>query len=131
MRGSDNFEVSTFVQIFLILSWNLIARCHSVASILWDHISWLEDSLVIILPTHKGDQEGRNASPKHLYANPTCPEICPVLWLSVYLFTLGYRRNGASRVVFGGGNTADTESRFSKWLKKLVESFRKSYLLWD
>jgi hypothetical protein len=33
-------EVVTFGHLFLVFCWNLIARCNSVASIMYDHITW-------------------------------------------------------------------------------------------
>ena len=36
----------------------------------------------------KGDQEGINRNePWHIYSNPMCPEICPILALAKYVFT--------------------------------------------
>lgn len=76
------------------------------------------DSLVFIFPSHKGDQEGRTALPKHVYANPSEPSICPVLSLAVYVFTRGYEREGSKQTLFAG----EAESRFSKWLNNVCKS---------
>ena len=36
--------------------------------------------MVITYARQKNDQEGKNtAFPRHVYANPTQPEICPIL----------------------------------------------------
>ena len=37
----------------------------------------------------KHDQEGKDTAPKHIFANPIKLWICPVLALSVYIFTMG------------------------------------------
>jgi hypothetical protein len=71
--------------------------------------------MVIVFPSHKGDQDGRNALPKHIYANIAEPHICPILSFAVYTFTRGYEREGSKRTIFAG----DAESRFSKWLGNL------------
>ncbi len=75
----------------------------------------LHDALVVVFPTTKVDKEGANSFPKHTYANPASPEICPVLALAIFVWTLGFRREDSKPCVFGSGGK-DVESRFSKWL---------------
>ena len=101
--------------MFLLFCWNLVARCVSVASLMYSHITWKEDAMVIVFPTTKADQEGKNCSPKHVFANPLNPEICPILSFAIFLFTSGVRRNGANPIVFSD-NINNTEDRFSNWL---------------
>ena len=108
-------NLAIFSHLYLLLCWNLIARCVSVGSLMYNHVSWENDSMVIVFPSHKGDQEGRNALPKHIYANIAEPHICPILSFAVYIFTRGYEREGSKRTIFAG----DAESRFSKWLGNL------------
>ena len=57
---------------------------------LFDHIGWSGDAFTVVFPKHKGDQEGEHCLPKHVYANPKSPEICPILAFAVYT-----RREGA------------------------------------
>ena len=90
-----------FAHTFLILAWNLMARSNSVGSLMYQHVSWENDSMVIRLPKHKGDQEGKNSYPKHVFANPNDPSICPVLGFAVYVFTKGFQREGAQTLIFG------------------------------
>ncbi len=61
-----------------------------------------------------GDKEGDNALPKHVYANPDEPYLCPILAMAMYIFARGYSRTGAKNLLFGSG---DHESSFSKWLR--------------
>ena len=82
---------------------------------MYNHISWENDSLVVVFPSHKGDKEGKRSSPKHVYANVTEPSICPILSFAIYVFTKGFDRQGAKTAIFAG----DSESRFSEWLQKL------------
>lgn len=70
-----------------------------------------------MFPSSKGDKEGKNSHGKHIYANPENPEICPILSLAIYLWSIGFRRNGSKRTVFGGNE--ENNSRFSKWLKSV------------
>lgn len=76
---------------------------------MYNHVSWENDSMIIVFPSHKGDKEGRNALPKHVYANPLEPAICPILSFAIYTFTRGYEREGSKMTLFSG----DAESRFS------------------
>jgi hypothetical protein len=59
-------NLAIFSHLYLLSCWNLIARCVSVGSLMYNHVSWENDSMVIVFPSHKGDQEGRNALPKHI-----------------------------------------------------------------
>jgi integrase len=115
LEQCKDHNLAIFSHLYLLLCWNLIARCVSVGSLMYNHVSWENDSMVIVFPSHKGDQEGRNALPKHIYANTAEPHICPILSFAVYIFTRGYLREGSKRTIFAG----DAESRFSKWLKNL------------
>jgi hypothetical protein len=113
-----DFSLGITVHLFMLLCWNLLARCISVASLCFDHISWEEDSLTVVFPTHKGDKEGKNAAAKHIYANPLNPVICPILSLAIFVFTRGVRIGGTNTIVFGGAAKAN-ENIFSKWLSKI------------
>ena len=121
---STDYSLAIFSHLYLLLCWNLIARCVSVGSLMYNHISWENDSMVIVFPSHKGDKEGRNALPKHVYANIAEPSICPILSFAVYIFTRGYEREGSKMTIFAG----DAESRFSKWLANIC-SKNKELLL--
>jgi hypothetical protein len=71
---------------YLILSWNCLNRCSSTAEMKLDYFSWAGDAMVVHLVRHKGDEAGVKCFPKHLYANPLKPEMCPVLSLAVLIF---------------------------------------------
>ena len=115
LNQQNDYNVSTSCHLFLILCWNLIARCVSVGSLMYNHISWNLDSMVIVFPSHKGDKEGKSALPKHVYAKTEEPHICPILSLALFVFTRGYDREGSKTTIFSG----EAECRFSKWLHKL------------
>ena len=78
-----------FAHTYLLLTWNLACRASHTASILHSHLEWHEDSMVIQF-SHKKNEQGteRRGHPRHVYANPTCPVVCPVLSLGV--FFLGF-----------------------------------------
>ena len=95
-----DFQQAIFAHVFLVLCWNLMARCVSVSGLMYSHISWNTDALRIVFPTHKGDKEGANSLPKHVFANPTCPAICPILALAVFVWTCGVRRANSKPTLF-------------------------------
>ena len=115
IESKNDFGSNNFAHIFLLLCWNLMARSISVGKIMYNHISWSGDALQITLPTHKGDQEGNHSYPRHVYANPLIPELCPILSLAIYVFCSTFNRTGARMVLFSESNN---EGRFSKWLGK-------------
>jgi hypothetical protein len=82
---------------------------------MYNHVSWENDSMVFVFLSHKGDKEGRNALPKHVYANTAEPSICPILSFAVYIFTRGYERDGSKMKIFAD----DAERKFIKWLSNL------------
>jgi hypothetical protein len=113
-----------FGWLFLVLQWNLMGRSNTVAKVLFSHLSWQEDSLLVFIPKHKGDQEGKSINkPKHVYANPFCPEICPIFALAVYVFSNSWKlTTGANRTknaLFGG---TEQEHRWANTLNKIIST---------
>ena len=52
----------------------------------------------------KNDQEGANAFARHVYPNSKDPVVCPVLVMSILVFTKGFDRSAFSsstRYIFG------------------------------
>jgi hypothetical protein len=126
---NKDFELGIFGHLFLVLCWNLIARCNSVATLLFRHISWENDAMIVVFPTHKGDQEGRNALPKHVFANPDNPEICPILALAIFVFTIGHRRQGSRTGLFNSDDDEGAvEARFTKFLRSLIDDNEQALL---
>ena len=64
---SNDYNTSIFSNFFLIMCWNLIARCVSVGSLMYNHVSWENDSLVVGFPSHKGDKEGKRSLLQQLW----------------------------------------------------------------
>ena len=101
-----------------LLCWNLIARSGSVSAIMFCHLGWVGDAMTVVFPRHKGDPEGKQADPKHVFANPNQPAICVILALAVYVFTMGVRAPGSSPKLFA--QKENTEHRFSEWMKYIL-----------
>ncbi|KAH9114255.1 hypothetical protein AeMF1_011636, partial [Aphanomyces euteiches] len=111
---------SPHVHCFLVLSWNLMARAASVAAIRYDHISWEGDSMLIRFGKMKNDQEGKMNWPRHVYANPHEPAICPVLSLALAVFSRRSLCEGASTLLFG----SNANETFATWLRLACSLFR-------
>lgn len=88
-------------------------RSCSVSSLHTHHISWDNDCLVIDMSKQKGDQAGERITPKHVYANPHEPALCPVLALALHIFGTGFLTSANSTMVFEG----TPYEVFTKWLK--------------
>ena len=43
---STDYSLAIFSHLYLVLCWNLIARCVSVGGLMYNHISWENDSMV-------------------------------------------------------------------------------------
>lgn len=85
LRHSDQKEC-IFGHLFFVLCWNLMCRASNTESICLSHIGWDEDSLCIYFAHQKNDQLGEKPrDPRHIYANPLIPQVCPVLSLGIYL----------------------------------------------
>jgi hypothetical protein len=87
LKSTANRLGSVYTHIFTILCWNLFERSCNVGKLMLHHISWVHDNLKIVLPKHKGDQEGTRIYPKHIYAKPLRPKVCPILALALYVFS--------------------------------------------
>jgi hypothetical protein len=118
-KYSNSFNESLFSWLYFVLQWNLIARSNNVAMINLNHMSWDQDSLILLMPKTKTDVEGENIFPRHIYANPNDPQICPILALGVYLCSLyrGSEDNPSSLQLFPGNNQDD---RFGESLRQCL-----------
>jgi hypothetical protein len=62
--------------------------CHAsnAVNIHFSHLKWKEDALGVYFAQMKNDQTGeRPRDPRHVYANPLDPSICPILAVGLYL----------------------------------------------
>jgi hypothetical protein len=92
-----------------------------------DHVEWENDSLLVKYGLQKGDQEGKTTRPKHIHANPENPFICPILALAVYIFSMNFRRDDGSRLLFGG-SAINVEKKFGEWLKEACKSAEEHFI---
>ena len=105
-----------FARCFMILSWNLMARSSNVVHIAFEHIEWREDALCIYFAQMKNDQMGeKTRDPRHVYANPIIPHICPILALALYLAEFPTQLNETR--LFPGSNQYE---RYRKAMQRLT-----------
>lgn len=102
---------------YLLLMWNVMARNMTVSKIMLRHLGWEQDALTVIVPKSKSDPEGNNTLPKHVYANPLRPEVCPILALAVLIFCKSSRGDAANPSLFEGKMQ---DSRFSAMLRQIL-----------
>ncbi|KAG7350981.1 hypothetical protein IV203_010341 [Nitzschia inconspicua] len=107
-----------FTHCFMTYCWNLMSRAGNMTSISWSHLEWRNDALRIFFTHRKNDQFGqRPRDPKHIYANPIIPEICPILSLGIYMLTTPISPTNTQ--LFPGGSQYD---RFRKVLIRLLNT---------
>lgn len=56
LEQCKDFNLAIFCHLYLLLCWNLIARCVSVGGLMYDHVSWKSDSMVIVFPSQGGSK---------------------------------------------------------------------------
>ena len=79
-------------------------------------MEWAQDALRVYFCHQKNDQSGeKKRDPRHIYANPLDPTVCPILALSLYLLSIHV--NIEDTCLFPGGCQY---SRFQKYLSKIL-----------
>jgi hypothetical protein len=99
--SDERSKFSRYVHVFTILCWNMFQRANSIGALTYHNFSWEGDALRIEMAKHKGDPGGEHTSPKHVFANPYEPFMCPILALALHVFST-YTDLAASNHVFSG-----------------------------
>ena len=119
-----NTSDGVFGHCFLVLTWNLSCCTHSTANIWLCEIEWLStfDAFEIYFAHMNMDQTGDEAKySHHLYSNPCCPLICPVLALAFYFSCCcNLPQNGQSQLFPG----QDKYQWFSEMLSHLIQDHK-------
>ena len=115
-----NTSDGDFGHCFLALTWNLSCHAHNTANIQLCEIEWSStfDTFEIYSAHMKMDQTGDKAKySHHLYSNPCCPLICPVVVLPFYFSCCcNLPQNGQSWLFPGW----DQYQRFSEMISHLI-----------
>ena len=102
--------------LFLLKSWNLIARPDNSSELRIEHLKWVEDCFTIEVPCHKGDETGEHGySTKHIYSNCLDPLLDIFLAMGMWLLT-NNSVNACQRVFEASG----IEENFNAWLKRVL-----------
>ena len=119
----DDTPAGKFAHLFLVLSWNLACRSSNTKTIHFHHLGWSQDSLQIFFCHMKNDQTGdRPRDPRHVYANPFNPHVCPFLSMISYLLVTPPTSDSC---LFPGANQYN---RYNKYLQKLLEE-KRDYIM--
>ena len=113
----DDTTEGAFCHLFLVLTWNLMCRVANTKNIHTNHIRWLADALVIVFAHQKNDQGGERSFPRHLYANPLNPYVCPSTVLGKYLAVFPQILQGGGFLFPGHAQ----EERFAKAFDQLLK----------
>ncbi|KAJ0399556.1 hypothetical protein ATCC90586_002932 [Pythium insidiosum] len=109
-------EESEFVRTFLVVTWNLMDRSSNTVMIHHSQMEWRGDALRVYFAYMKNDQMGeRPRDPRHIYANPLRPAVCPILALGIYWAAFPFDKTSSQ--LFPGSAQYD---RFRKQLSSLL-----------
>ena len=108
----------SYAHPFLVLSWNLMARSQTTSNLLWENVGWDGDCMTLQYETSKSNQTGENVVPRHIFANPYQPSICPILAMGIKLLTDSHTKSSPA-ILFPGGST---NKNYCAWLYKLIKS---------
>lgn len=110
-----------WAHLFLVFSWNLGCRSNNTAMIKMSDLSWATsfDSFEICFAHSKTDQVGEDSQyPRHIYANPQSPVVCPVLALALYFCCCFNIEQMGSSKLFPGPRQC---TRFSNILSRVLQ----------
>jgi hypothetical protein len=70
----------------LVFGWNLMSRISNTIAVSLSELSWDCDSLSVLFGHTKTDPDGQShcLEPRHIFANPLMPEICPILGMAIF-----------------------------------------------
>lgn len=122
LQANTDFGLHIFMHTFLILSWTLLNRSVSTATINYAHFHASGDCIFINQPRSKSDQSGERAYARSVFANPYKPEVCPFLAIALQVFSasgFGQHSENASPLLFGKHGS---EQRFSEALAKMMKN---------
>ena len=111
-----------FAHTYVLLTWNLACRTNNTSNIKFNDIVWSTsfDSFYILFRHSKTDQRGDDSKyPRHIFANPNNPVVCPVLSLCMY-FTCCFSNGAVDQLgyLFPGKTQ---ERRFSRLLTSTLK----------
>lgn len=124
-------ESDIYSWTFLVLMWNCMARGASIDPLGLHNIKLGTDSIIITYDDSKMDGTGERTHPKNCYANPTNPNICIFLALSIYfsLYPEQYDNND-SLFLKAESKLGTASHRFTMHLKAIVKKYSSTVSKW-
>ena len=108
-----------FGHAVLTTMWNLMSRVENAVKICRRHIEYKGDSLLFFFGHEKTDHEMRKpGNPRHVYANPYEPAICPILSLGLYFIDVDISSKAEEESIFPGESQ---DERFNGILKRAMK----------
>ena len=83
---------------------------------------WFDDALGVYILVQNNQAAEKQKDPKHCYANPQNPAICPILSLGVYLLT--ERNEDEGMQLFPGGGDGESSAQYTKFAQKVDAYFK-------
>jgi len=106
----------------LTTMWNLMSRVDNAVTICRGHMEWEGDSLRIFFAHEKTDQAMEKPGfPRHVYANPLRPAICPILSLGVYFLVYDVTRMKSEFIFPRRNKKKGFEMKLQQWVDGIIE----------
>ena len=105
-----------YVWIFFVFLFNLMGRRERISRLRYSWIWWQDDSMLVKVPTQKGDQEGNLSYWKRVYANSEKPWLCCVTALGVEVLSITPAEEFRDLVFKSSGSASHTHFQaFLRW----------------
>ena len=105
-----------YVWLFFVFLFNLMGRRERISRLRYSWIWWQDDSMLVKVPTQKGDQEGNLSYWKRLYANSEKPWLCCVTALGVEVLSTTPAEEFRDLVFKSSGGASHTHFQtFLRW----------------
>jgi hypothetical protein len=107
-------SMSSHFHLFLLMSWNLVARPDNTSELRIEHFKWKNDCVALEVPCHKGDETGEHGyNTKHIYSN--CLEPLLDIFLALGIWVLTNNSVDACQRLF---EASGVEENFNAWLTR-------------
>jgi len=107
-----------FTHTVFTTMWNLMSRVGNAVKICKSHLQWSEDALLIFFANEKTDQtQSKPGDPRHIYANPYQPAICPILSLGIFFLVIDITSSPGNFVFSGESQYCRFQNSLSQFVK--------------
>ncbi|HVT63321.1 MAG TPA: hypothetical protein VHD33_07555 [Legionellaceae bacterium] len=124
LKSGNNFSLSAFCHVFILLCYSLLARGESVSRLKTENICIENDHININIGKSKSDPTSARDYPRAVYSNPLDPVMDVYLALGIYIFTQERDMNGRFLDFLFGVTPKHSNAATSKvtnWIKSICE----------